>query len=518
MKKIKIDPLSRIEGEMAIEVTVDNGVVIDAHVSGKLFRGFELILKDRPPTDAPIFTQRICGVCPASHAYVSALCLDSAFGISEQIPPNARIIRNLILGSNFIQSNVLHFYQFAALDYVDITAVADYKGKNPNLDAVKKFIQRGALSPFFPRYEGGFQLPPDKNIALTGNYIEAFNIRRDAHELLALFGGKMPHQCGIVAGGATVAPTDDIKNDFQKRLTHIRRFINNMYLPDVLTIGEYYPEYLSVGAGCRRLLSYGAFDLQDKNPNQVTGNRFFLQGLTDESLEIETLDVARITEDIKYSWYDGKGDLPPARGETIPNRDKKDAYSFSKSPRYRGKVAEAGPLADLLVNYAAGHQPTRELVDKILSKLGMDISVFFSVTGRNLARMLQTKLVADAMAQWVTELDPDGPLFVPYQIPSEAESFGINSAPRGALGHWLKIENSKIKKYQVITPTSWNASPRDATDTPGPIEQALTGLTVGDEKNPVEIVRAARAFDPCLACAVHVFKPSGAKIGEFRVL
>jgi hydrogenase large subunit len=521
-KPIDIKPMTRIEGHLDIKTTVENGKVKEAHIKGKLFRGFELLLKDREPTDASIYTQRICGVCPVSHATAAALCLDDAFGISDRIPKNARILRNLILGSNYLQSNILHFYHLAALDYVDITAVEKYKGYDPDLISVKKFLQRGVPAPFVPRYEGDYRLPGPENIAVAGNYMEAFNMRRHAHELLAVFGGKMPHQCGIVAGGATAAPTACKKSNFYNRLNDIRYFIDNMYLPDVLTIVKNYEEYCSMKTGCGRLLTYGAFDLKDGNPHQETRERFFQQGMIDRSLEkVKKLDIAGITEAVKHSWYDYDGEeenLPPCSGETIPNWQKKGAYSFIKSPRCEGKVTETGPLADVLVNYVSHHKATRELVDKILSDLGMDIQVFFSIMGRNIARVIQCKLVADAMADWVMELDPDGPLYRRYDIPVEAGGFGLTGAPRGALGHWIRIENSKIKKYQVVTPTSWNASPRDADNTPGPMEQALTGLPVKDKDNPIEIVRAVRAFDPCLACAVHVLKPSGATIGEFRVL
>ncbi|MCP4131106.1 MAG: nickel-dependent hydrogenase large subunit [bacterium] len=518
MKKIKINPMSRIEGHLDITVTVANNTIEEAHLSGALFRGLELILKDRDPLDATIFTQRICGVCPASHAMTSALCLDEAFGISGSIHKNARIIRNLILGANIIQSDLLHFYHLAILDYVDITAVQNYKGSNPDLTSVKKFLKRGILGPFIPRYEGDYRLPANDNITAIKHYIEAFNKRSDAHEMLAIFGGKMPHQCGIAAGGATVKPTIENKTTFLQILNGIRDFINNEYLHDVLTITKYYKDYCTIGPGCGKFLSYGCFDLKDGNPDQATRKRLMQQGLINTALEIEKLDISKITEDIKYSWYDGSSNLPPSEGETNPNPYKKEAYSFIKSPRYGGTVVETGPVARVLVNYTAHHKATRELVDRILSDIGMDITVFFSIMGRNIARFIECKLIADAMAEWIMELDPDEPLYTEYTIPDESEGFGISGAPRGALGHWMKIENSKIKKYQIVTPTTWNASPRDANNKPGPIEQTLTGLPVEDEKNPFEIVRAVRAFDPCIACAVHVLKPSGDVIGKFRVL
>ncbi len=525
MATVNIEPMTRIEGHLGIKTIVEKGEVLEARVKETLFRGIELILKDREPAEASVITQRICGVCPASHAMAAALCLDDAFGLGGKIHKNARIIRNLILASNYLQSNILHFYHFAALDYVDITAAAKYRGGDPDLNALKGFIKRGVLEPFMPRYECGFKLPPDLNMNLAKNYIQAFNVRRNAHEMLAVFGGKMPHQCGIVAGGATVKPTMDKTLTFLNILRDVRNFVDEVYYRDVLTIAEYYKEYLDMGRGCGRFLSYGVFDLEDGNPDQVTRERFIKQGVLDRSggaLELETPDMAKITEDITYSWYDGKNNLNPYVGETIPNPQKEEGYSFIKSPRYGGEVVESGPIADVLINYAANRKTTRKLVDKVRKHLGMkNMDGFCSIMGRNIARMLETKLITDAMQGWVMELEPGEPIYTPYdngRIPDEGEGFGITGAPRGALGHWLNIQNKQIKNYQIVTPTTWNASPRDANGVPGPMEQALTGLPIENEKTPIEIVRAIRSFDPCIACAAHVFKPSGAEIGEFRVL
>jgi hydrogenase large subunit len=518
MAKIVIDPITRIEGHLKIEATVDGGTVKEARSSGTLFRGFELILRGRDPRDASVLTQRICGVCPIAHASASSLCLDDAFGIADRIPKNGRVIRNLILGANYIQSHILHFYHLAALDYVDVTAAADYAGNDPDLKSVSEFIARGALGPFVPRYEGDYRLPKDVNVAAVKHYVMALEMRRKAQEMLAIFGGKMPHQCAIVAGGVTERPTVDKIAAFLWRLNELREFIDNVYVPDVLAVAGCYSDHFAMAKGCGRFLSYGAFDLEDGNTDQTTRKRLLSQGVTDTSLKVQGLDVSKITEDIKHSWFEGDDGLHPSSGKTDPNPRKKDGYSFLKSPRYGGEAVEVGPLARMLVSYASGDEAVKGLVDGALSTLGADATALFSILGRHAARALECKHVADSMVAWLLDLDPAAPVCAEYEIPKEGEGFGISGAPRGAVGHWIKIENSKVANYQCIVPTTWNASPRDGKTQPGPIEQALEGLPVKDEANPFEVVRTVRAFDPCIACAVHVFRPSGAKVGEFSVL
>ncbi len=515
-RQLNIEPMTRIEGHLGINTIVERGKVKEAYVEGTLFRGLESILHDRDPVEASMLTQRICGVCTASHAMAAALCLDDILGLAVDIHKNARIVRNIILGANYLQSNILHFYHLVALDYVDITAVREYRGDDEDLVAVKKFLKRGVLDPFVPRYEGDYRLSKNKNITGIKHYVEAFNIRRMAHEMLAIFGGKMPHQCGIVAGGVTVKPSQDKKDEFRDKLGQIKAFIDAAYLPDVCMIGESYPDYFQKGRGCGRLLSFGSFDLEDDNPDQVTRQRFIHQGLTGTSLKLEKLKLGKITEEIIHSWYDAKSDRYP---DEPPDPYKEQAYSFVKSPRYGGEVVETGPLADLLVSYAAKHRASRKLVDATRTDFGIkkDLQGFFSIMGRNLARAIETKLIADAMCEWIEELDPDAPIYTHYDkqdFPMECERFGITGAPRGALGHWMHIKNRKIHTYRIVTPTTWNASPRDAKGNPGPIEQALAGLEIKDKHNPFEILRAVRAFDPCMACAVHVIKASGAVIGE----
>lgn len=519
MGKVIIDPITRIEGHLKIEAVVENGEVKEARSSGTLFRGIELILRGRDPRDAQQLTQRICGVCPAGHATAAALNLDSAFGIADKIPENGRIIRNLILGSNYLQSHILHFYHLAALDYVDVTCVAGYEGSDPALNSVKRFVERGELGPFVPRYEGDYRLPPEVNRQAVAHYVQALDMRRKAHEMLALFGGKMPHSVGIVPGGATEVPTVDKIAAFLWRLNEIRDFIDTVYIPDVLTVAQSYGDHFQIGRGCGNYLSYGVFDLDSRETNLAKRSRLLPSGTVSAAdLRPKDLDAAKIQEDVRHSWYaDSSGGRHPSRGETSPQPGKDGAYSWLKSPRYDGQVHEVGPLARLVVAYVRGDEKVKALIDGTLAQLGAPIEALFSALGRHAARALETKLVADAMADWVLQLKPGEPVYFDYELPDEAEGMGLTEAARGALGHWISIKDGRIASYQCVVPTTWNCSPRDARGQPGPVEQALQGVKVRDEENPFELVRIVRSFDPCLACAVHLVTPKGRSLGEFRV-
>jgi hydrogenase large subunit len=517
--KIIIDPVTRIEGHLKIEAVVEDGEVKEARSSGTLFRGFELILKGRDPRDAQRLTQRICGVCPTGHATAATLNLDSAFGIADKIPDNGRIMRNLILGCNFIQSHVLHFYHLAALDYVDVTAVAGYEGSDPALNSVKRFIERGELGPFVPRYEGDYRLSPEVNRQAVAHYLQALDIRRKAHEMLALFGGKMPHNVGIVPGGVTEVPTVDKIAAFLWRLNEIRDFIDTVYIPDILAVAGSYSDHFGVGRGCGDYLAYGAFDMDGREADLIKQNRFLPNGsVSAADLRPNDLDAAKIREEVRHSWYaDASSGRHPSQGETAPQPGKDGAYSWLKSPRYDGKVYEVGPLARMVVAYARGHEKAKALIDGALAQLGAPVEALLSALGRHAARALETKLVADAMADWLLQLKPGEPVYVDYELPDEAEGMGLTEAPRGALGHWVAINGKRIASYQCVVPTTWNASPRDDRGQPGPVEQALQGTKVRDEANPFELVRIVRSFDPCLACAVHLVTPKGRSLGEFRV-
>jgi hydrogenase large subunit len=518
LSKIVVDPITRIEGHLKIEVTTENGVVKDAHSSGMMFRGIELILRGRDPRDAQRYTQRICGVCPTSHSIASTLNLDSAFGLADKIPDNGRIIRNLILGAAHIADHILHFYHLAALDYVDVTKVAGYKGNDPALNSIKAFIQRGELAPFVPRYEGDYRLSDQINIAATANYVKALEMRRKSQEMLVIFGGKMPHNMAVMPGGVTETVTVDKIASFLWMLNELRDFIDNVYIPDVLAVAEAYPDYFEIGAGCGNLLSYGSFDLEGNNPDYTKRKRLMKQGTVSTDLKLGALDTNKVTEYVKHSWYaDSSTGKHPSEGMTEPQLGKNGAYSWAKAPRYDGKVYEVGPLARIAATYASDEPTVKKLVDSVLSKFKASPKALFSVLGRHAARALYTKVVADSMPGWLLQLKPGEPAYVDYEIPDQATGMGLVDAARGALGHWIEIKDKKIANYQCVVPSTWNLGPRDDKNQPGPVEQALIGTRIKDESNPYEIGRIVRSFDPCIACAIHVITPKGRTLGIYKV-
>jgi hydrogenase large subunit len=518
MSKIVIDPVTRIEGHLKIECIVEKGVVKGAYASPSLFRGFELILRDRDPRDAQVITQRICGVCPQSHGIAATLNLDSAFGIADKIPDNGRIIRNLIHGAHVAQDHILHFYHLAALDYVNVADVAKYSGNDSQLNSIKDFIQRGALEPFLPRYEGDYRLPPAVNQQAVAHYVKALGIRRIGHEAVAIFSGKVPHSVGVVPGGVTSVPTADNIMAYIWKIKILQDFIDNVYIPDVLAVAGAYMDYAEIGAGCRNLLSYGSYDLDGTSPDYATRARLFKQGTVGADLKPAPLDTGKITEQVKHSWYeDATDNLHPSQGDTRPQYGKQDAYSWAKSPRYDGKVYEVGPLARVAVTYAKGDPRMKEMVEGSLQALKARPAALFSVLGRHLARALSAKFIVDSLEGWALSLKPGQPAYVEYRLPEEAHGMGITEGARGALGHWIEIKNRKIANYQAVVPTTWNVSPMDGKGQHGPIEQALIGTKVKDESNPFEIVRIVRSFDPCIACAVHVVTPKGRDLGRYRI-
>lgn len=518
MAKITVDPITRIEGHLKIEVVTEDGVVKDANSAGMMFRGIELILQGRDPRDAQRYTQRICGVCPTSHSIAATLNLDSAFGVSGKIPDNGRIIRNLILGAAHIADHILHFYHLTALDYVDVTKIVGYEGNDPALNSVKEFALRGELAPFVPRYEGDYRLSDQMNIDALAHYVKALEMRRKGQEMVTIFGGKMPHNMGVIPGGATETVTVDKIAAFLWQLNELRDFINNVYIPDVLAVAEAYPDYFEIGAGCGNLLSYGSFDLDGTNPDYTKRDRLLKQGTVSTDLKLEAIDTDKIMEHVKHSWYDNSSTgKHPTQGETKPSYGKNGAYSWVKSPRYNGKVYEVGPLARMVATYASGDPTVKALVDSVLNRFKAGPAALFSVLGRHAARALYTKHIADTMPGWLLQLKPGEPAYVDYEIPDESKGMGLVDAARGALGHWIEVKDKKIANYQCVVPSTWNLCPRDDMGQPGPVEQALIGTKIKDENNPFEIGRIVRSFDPCLACAIHVITPRGKDIGTFRV-
>jgi len=491
--RVMVDPLTRIEGHLRVEAVVEDGTVVEARCGGTLYRGFEQILVGRDPLDAVQITQRFCGVCPTAHAVTSSQCLDNALGIMP--PDNGRIIRNLIQGANYIQSHILHFYHLAALDYV----------RGPD------------VPPFIPRYEADYRLPKETSDAIVDHYVQALHIRLKAHEMSAVFSGKMPHCASVVPGGVTVTPTVDKVTTFLWRLRELRDFINNVYLPDVLTVAEVYREYAEVGVGCGSYLSYGAFDL-DNEPQVTKRGRFFRMGRV-RAGKLEPVDPAKITEDVASSWYNSPSHLPPSSGETSPAPTKASGYTWLKAPRYGNEVYEVGPAARAIVAHVGGGATdhVKEL-DAALARLRLEPRHLSSVLGRHLARAVETKVMADAMAEWVLQVKVDQPVATAFTMPEQAEGCGLWDASRGALGHWISIRNKHIARYQAVVPTTWNASPHDDRGQAGAIEQALVGASVKDPENPFAVARVVRSFDPCIACAVHLLTPEGRLLRKVRIV
>jgi hydrogenase large subunit len=465
MSTVKIiDPVTRLEGHLKIEVTIDTvdgkQQVIDAHASGTMFRGFEQILVGRAPQDAQHIAQRICGVCPVPHGMASVMAQDKAFKVTP--PANARIMRNLVLGANFVQSHILHFYHLALQDYVD----------GP------------AMPPWQPSWNVDKRISGTVATGLVNNYVTAIDMTRQAHEMGALFGGRMPHPSAYLPGGFTTTPRADRITKYQSYLNTLIPFIRNVYLPDVSKVQQAYPEYATIGGGYGNLLSYGVFDLDSTGANMLLKRGRAAGG----SQAISTVDVTKITESISHSWYsDSAATRKPSAGRTTAKYPKTGAYSWLKAPRYAGTPYEAGPLARMWVNgdYRKG----------------------VSVMDRHQARAAETLKIATALQSWVTQLQATGPVYTNYTQPASATAYGLTEAPRGALGHWLQIASGKISRYQIITPTCWNASPRDGAGKLGPIENALVGTPVISIDEPIEVLRVIHSFDPCLSCAVHVSRP-----------
>ncbi|MFH0990151.1 MAG: nickel-dependent hydrogenase large subunit [bacterium] len=490
--KITIDPMTRIEGHLKVEAIVDNRKIVEAKVGGTLYRGFEQILIDRNPLDAIQITQRFCGVCPTPHAIASSQALENAFGIMP--PPNARIIRNIMQGANYIQSHILHFYHLASLDF--------FRGPD--------------VPPFIPRYEADYRVPSTVHDTLVNHYIQGYQMRLKAHELCAIWSGKMPHMASIVPGGVSIRPRIDNITTSLWRLQELREFIDKVYLPDVLTVSQIYRDYFQIGTGCKRLLSFGLFDLDDE-PNVTKRKRLFPMGrLVDGN--IESVDPKKITEDVKSSWYDSPSHLHPSKGESLPNPKKSNGYSWLKAPRYENNAYEVGPLARIAMAYRSKSNPKIvKLVDEALSQLQVGHDALYSVLGRHLCRALECKIVADELETMIMSVKLEEPVCTDHKIPETAEGMGLWCAARGALGHWISIKNGKIARYQAVVPTTWNASPQDDKGQPGPMELAIIGATIEDTENPFAIARIVRSFDPCIACAVHLIEP-GKSVKKFQIL
>jgi Ni,Fe-hydrogenase I large subunit len=561
MARLVIDPVTRIEGHLRIEAQVDGGKVSDAWSSGTMFRGIELILQGRDPREAWIWAQRICGVCTMVHALASVRAVEDALQID--VPENARIVRNLIAGSQMVQDHVIHFYHLHALDWVDVTSalkadpaktsqiaqsISDYEKSSAAYfrgiqQRVKGVVDSGQLSLFTSGYWGhpAYQLPPEVNLLAVAHYLEALAWQKDFIRIHAVLGGKNPHPQTFLVGGMTTAmdPNEPFAVINPERITFLRelvkgarKFVEQVYIPDVLAIAPLYKEWFSRGEGLGNFLSYGDYSSgNEKDPNTFLFPRGAVFGR--DLSTVHPVDPAKVTEFVSHSWYEySSGDNDgkhPYQGETNPkytgpkppydHLDVDKKYSWLKAPRYDGKPMEVGPLARMVVGYAAGQKDIRELVDGVLKKLNAPPTVLFSTLGRIAARALESLLMARKLETWVEELDSNlahgkvqifNPIrWDPGTWPSSSTGFGWHEAPRGSLGHWVDINGKSIKNYQAVVPTTWNAGPRDAQSQRGAYEASLLTTPVADPARPLEILRTIHSFDPCLACAVHVIDAKG---------
>ncbi|MGD8557360.1 MAG: nickel-dependent hydrogenase large subunit [Chromatiales bacterium] len=569
--RVVVDPITRIEGHLRIEAQMDGDRIGQAYSSGTMVRGIELILKGRDPRDAWAFAQRICGVCTLVHGIASVRSVEDA--LNYKVPPNAQLIRNLMIAAQYVHDHVMHFYHLHALDWVDVVSALDADPKAtselaqtvsprwPKSSAgyfadtrkkLKEFVEAGQLGIFANGYWGhpAYKLPPEANLMAVAHYLEALSWQRDVVKLHAIFGGKNPHPNFLVGG---VPSPIDMNSDSAinaKRLAQVqdvidkmKLFVEQVYVPDTLAIAGFYKDWGAQGEGVGNFMCFG--DMPEKGmddpssyliPSGVILNRDLS---TIHPVDLNSAD--EIEEYVAHSWYDYSGGkeqgLHPYDGETNLNYtgpkppydqlNVEESYSWLKSPRWKGKPMEVGPLARVLMLYASGHEQTKELVDMTLRTLDVPVDALFSTLGRTAARTLETKVIVDAMQTWKDNLVANiklgdtrtfnETLWEPSSWPREAKGVGYMEAPRGGLAHWIVIKDEKIDNYQAVVPSTWNAGPRDVQGQPGPYEAALAGHALHDPQQPIEILRTIHSFDPCIACAVHITDPDGEEVMQVKV-
>jgi len=580
-KRVVVDPITRIEGHLRIEVNVDDKNVIRNAVStGTMWRGLEVILRGRDPRDAWAFVQRICGVCTGVHALASVRAVEHAIGV--QIPENANTIRNIMHLTLYSQDHLVHFYHLHALDWVDVVSalsadpvatsqlaqsISSWPMSSPGYyrdlkNTLTKFVESGQLGPFRNGYWGhpAYKLPPEANLMAVGHYLQALDFQKEIVKIQTIFGGKNPHPNWLVGGvpspinldnaGAVGAINMTQLNMVSDIIDRTIDFIDNVYIPDLLAIASFYKDWASIGGGLssKYLLSYG--DLPKSANDYSPGNLMMPRGaIIDGNLnEVQDVDLGKmdeIREGIAHSWYKygaGNDSLHPWEGETVPDFnpgnakrtgnqfeqfDESAKYSWVKAPRWNGHAMEVGPLARYVIGYAKGMPEFKEPVEMVLSKLDVPITALFSTLGRTAARGLECswaahalkgefkKLVANIKAGDSTTANQQA--HDPHTWPKTCKGFGFVEAPRGALGHWIDIDNMRIKNYQCIVPTTWNASPRDAAGKIGAYEASLLDTPMFDPEKPLEILRTIHSFDPCLACATHVLDMDGNEVSSVKV-
>ena len=571
-KKIVVDPITRIEGHLRIEAKVEDGVITDAWSIGTMWRGIEKILHGRDPREAWYWTQRFCGVCTTVHSLASVRAVEDAVGM--QVPLNAELIRNLIMGIQNVQDHVIHFYHLHALDWVDIVSalkadpgataklaqsISDWpKSSKDYFTAVQKrvvaFVGTKRLGPFANAYWGhpAYKLPPEANLMAVAHYLEALDWQREVIKVQAVRGAKNPHPQTFLTGGMSVPVDPNAQNALnadklmmiREWLVQAREFVEKVYIPDLLAVASFYLDWAKYGAGVQNYLTFGDFPTAE---GQRREDYWLKPGLVrkGEFPAAAAPQADKIAEYVTHSWYrysggDDKG-LRPWQGETEPYytgpkppypdqyvSDVDAKYSWVKAPRYDDTPFEVGPLARMVVGYAQGHKEIKETVDFVLQTLKVPASALFSTLGRTAARGIECLIMARKNVEWLDMLAAnmgrgdlriaDNDRWDPSAWPAEAEGVGFHEAPRGTLSHWIRIKNGEIANYQAVVPSTWNASPRDPQGQRGPYEEALIGTPVADPEQPIEILRTIHSFDPCLACAIHVLDAKGREITRVKVL
>ncbi|MFI5398549.1 MAG: nickel-dependent hydrogenase large subunit [Candidatus Binatia bacterium] len=565
MARITIDPITRIEGHLRIDAVIEGGQVQKAWASGTMWRGIETILRGRDPREAWLFTQRFCGVCTTVHAIASVRAVEDALGM--EIPPNAQYIRNLILISHALHDHIVHFYHLSALDWVDVTTIpqadpgkassiaeslSDWTGNSrQEMARVQKkvvgLLESGQLGIFANGYWGhpAMKLAPEVNLLALTHYLQALEFQRKANQVVGILGGKTPHIQNLAVGGVmnainldSLATLDmDRLYMLKERLDEVVTFVQQVYFPDACAIAGFYPEWFDIGAGVKNYLAVP--DL----PTDPRSTTFDLPGGTifDGKIEsVRSISGARddyfrqgVVEDVTHAWYKGRGAQHPWKGETDPNyTDFQDdgKYTWVKAPRFEGKPMQVGPLSNILVAYALQHELTRKWTDLALTRVSaiaqrpITVNELQSTMGRYLARAIRAAVLSDlAVRHWelLTKniTGGDATTFRPPTFPKGAvEGMGFHEAPRGALSHWIVIKDSVLSNYQAVVPTTWNASPRDERDVPGPYEAALLKNPVANPEKPLELLRTVHSFDPCMACAIHTLDVEGRTTATVKVL
>lgn len=572
-KRIVVDPITRIEGHLRIEAVVDeNGIIREAYSSGTMVRGLEIILKGRDPRDAWAIAERACGVCTTVHALASVRAVEDALKI--QIPENAELIRNLMFCAQYLQDHVVHFYHLHALDWVDIVSalkanpketsriaqsISNWPKSSPGYfsDLQKRlitFAESGQLGIFANGYWGhpAYKLPPEVNLLAVAHYLEALEWQKEMVKVHTIFGGKNPHPNYLVGGVPCSINLNEVNAINTERLNLVHKlfkdakvFVEQVYIPDLLAIAEFYKnEWTKYGGGLKNYLAYG--DLPLKGINDPSGFLLPRGIVLDRDLskvhEVDPNDKEGIKEYIAHSWYEySKGDqtgLHPYDGETklkytgptppYEYLDVEKKYSWLKTPRWKGKPMEVGPLARMVVAYAHGRKDVQEAVNGALKKLNAPVEALFSTLGRTAARGIETQLVAnwsldifDKLIQNIKHGNTTTHVkekWDPSSWPKTAQGVGMTEAPRGALAHWIVIKDKKIENYQLVVPSTWNASPKDPQGNRSSYEESLIGTRIARLDQPVEILRTIHSFDPCLACAVHLYDPDGKHITQVRVM